>query len=100
MRAAVLLAIYDALDEVNEQLPASRRVPRDPAVKLTGDGGVLDSLALVNLIVAAEQKIADRTGRAVILTDDAALFEPEGPISTVQRFVDHVVRQVEQVQHD
>jgi hypothetical protein len=69
-------------------------------VKLTGEGGALDSLALVNLIVAAEQKIADRVGRAISLTDDATLFEPEGPISTVQRFADHVVRQVEQVQND
>ena len=95
VKSAVLQAIYSAIDEVNEQLPPGRRVPHEPSARLSGSGGLLDSLGLVNLVVAAEQHIADRIGQAVVLTADTKLFEADGPMSTVQRFAEHVIKQVE-----
>jgi hypothetical protein len=91
----ILHAILNAVDEVNEQLPADRRIPRDVATALVGFDGCLDSLALVNLILAAEQKITETLGVLVILTDQEDLFEPGGPCSSVERLTNHVASMIE-----
>jgi hypothetical protein len=98
-RRRILQAVLEAVDEVNEQLPADRRIPRTPAAPLAGTNGNLDSLGLVNLILGAERKIADALGVSIVLTDDVEMFEPEGPCATVQRLTDHIARMVEPASH-
>lgn len=99
VRTRILDAVLDAVDEVNEQLPRERRVPRTADAVLTGTNGHLDSLGLVNLIVAAEQKVCDALGVPLVLTDDASLFEPDGPTATVDRLTDHIAALVARASH-
>jgi acyl carrier protein len=67
----VIAAIYGAIDSVNEQLPSERKLKKDPSTPLAGVGG-LDSIELVNLIVATEDKVAEATGRNISLADTAS----------------------------
>jgi hypothetical protein len=89
-RARILKAVLEAVDDVNELLPIGRRIPRDAAAALAGPNGHLDSLALANLVLAAEERISDALGKPVVLTDEANLFEPDGPCASVQRLTNHV----------
>jgi hypothetical protein len=98
-RQQILQAVLEAVDDVNEQLPPDRRIPREATAPLAGVNGNLDSLGLVNLVLGTEQKVADRLGMPIVLTGDAELFEPDGPCATVQRLTDHIVRMVERVSH-
>jgi acyl carrier protein len=52
--------------------------------RLFGEGGLLDSLALVSLIVAVEQAIADRYGKDVSLADEKALSQRHSPYRTIE----------------
>ncbi len=64
--------IYDAVDEINGQLPADARLEKSPGTVLFGDAGVLDSLALVNLLVTIEERISRAGGPTVGLLDHVA----------------------------
>jgi hypothetical protein len=85
----VMNALLEAVDEVNRQLPRGRRLARSPQAVLLGDASPLDSLALVNFMVAAEEKVEREFGVTLSLVDDAEL-SPEGPYRTLATLAGHL----------
>lgn len=83
-------AIYGAIDEVNRQLSSEQRLEKSMNTILLGSSGKLDSLGLVNLIVAAEQKVEEGFSVTISLTDDEAIFQEDGPLKTVGTFFEHI----------
>jgi acyl carrier protein len=75
----ILRAIYNAVDEVNGQLPKGKNLDKAPDTVLYGRPGKLDSLGLVSLIVTVEQNIHDEFGTDVTLADDRALSQRNSP---------------------
>jgi hypothetical protein len=90
-RNLVLEQIYAALDAVNSQLPPSRRLSRTPDTVIVGPGGALDSLGLVNFVLAVEEKVGDAIGRPVTLLDPELLAAEHGPFRTVDTLATHVL---------
>jgi acyl carrier protein len=88
--ARVLEALLRAVDEVNQQLPGERRLERSEATPLTGESGSLDSLGLINLIVAAEQKIQETFVATITLTDERAMSREESPFRTIGTLADYI----------
>jgi acyl carrier protein len=66
-------AVFQVVDELNEQLPREQRLEKAEATLISGVGAQLDSLGLVNLIVGVEQKVQDEFNVTVTLTDEAML---------------------------
>jgi hypothetical protein len=93
-RDRVLQALLSAVDEVNAMLPRGRRLARSPGATLVGDASPLDSLGLVNLIVAAEQKVEEEFGASLPLLDEA-VAAPEGGALTVAGLADRLSRMLE-----
>lgn len=79
----IIASIYLAIDEINKQSPAHAQLSKESTTILLGDGGILDSLGLINLIVCIEEKIVFEIGRQVILLDEESLMNPEGPYRSV-----------------
>jgi hypothetical protein len=75
--------IYDALDEINEQLPPARHLVKSDETALAGADGPLDSLGVVNLIAVLEQKIEEHFATTVDLIDRGLLGDEE-PLRTVR----------------
>lgn len=63
-------AVYGALRTVNDMRPADEAIALEPDAVLTGEGGSLDSLALVTLVLALESWILEASGREISLMDD------------------------------
>ena len=82
--------IWDAIDEVNELLPAEVRVPKRDDAVLLGESGALDSFGLVNLVVALEQRIEDEFEVSLTLADEKAMSYSRSPFRTVQTLRDYV----------
>lgn len=80
--------VYDAIDVVNRQLPASRRLPKAPDTVIVGAGGALDSLGVVNFVLAVEEKAA-AAGAPVALLDEDMLVE-HSPLRTVDSVCRHL----------
>jgi acyl carrier protein len=53
------------------------------STQLFGPGGLLDSLALVALVVAVEQAVEDEFGVSLSLADERALSQRHSPYRTV-----------------
>ncbi len=88
--ARVLETLLRAVDEVNQQLPRERWVEPSEATALAGESGSLDSLGLINLIVATEQKIQGAFGATITLTDERTMSREESPFRTIGTLADYI----------
>jgi len=63
---AVQGAVYGAVEDLNQGLPAERRVPLDGSIDIFG---AMDSLAALNLLLRIEQRLGDLAGTPCDLMD-------------------------------
>ena len=80
---------YGAIDIVNRQLPAAKRLQKAPETIIVGEGGALDSLGVVNFVIAVEEEFADATGAAVQLLDENMLGDgsPFRTVGSLARYI-------------
>lgn len=57
---------------------------------LFGEAGLLDSMALVGLIVAVEQDVEDEFGKEITIADAKAMSQKNSPFRTVGSLVDYI----------
>jgi len=92
-------AVMRAVEDVNEQLPADDRLPVSSDAVLfdesQGTVGGLDSLGLVNLIVATEERIEEEFGVAINLTDEWEATLRKDPFRSVETFAGYIASLVE-----
>ena len=82
-RDKILKSIYDAVDEVNEQLPEGQTLEKSPDTVLLGESGKLESIDLVNILVATEENVEEAFGVPVSITDERAVSEKNSPFKTI-----------------
>ena len=82
-REQALQLVYDAIDVVNRQLPQSRRLTKSPDTIIVGSSGTLDSLGIVNLVLAVEERAGEVAGAPVRLLDEGAMLDDSGPFRNV-----------------
>lgn len=92
----VTALIFDALAEHFEQIGSDVPVPTSTDAVLFGADAVLDSLGLVNVVVAVEDKLLDMYGREVWLTDERALMQAESPYRTVDSLSRYILLLLEE----
>ncbi|MEO2168645.1 MAG: hypothetical protein ABGY42_11085 [bacterium] len=81
--AIALRALYAAIDELNPELATDKQLVKDPAGKLFGEEGGLESIDLVRLIVSYELEIADVTDLDISISDDRAMSDTSSHFGTV-----------------
>lgn len=95
--AKIIAIIYDAIDEINELLPAEQQAQKSLDAVLVGQAGCLDSFGLVNLIVAVEQRVNDEFGIALTLADERAMSRSRSPFRTVATLRDYIAGLLKEV---
>ncbi len=90
IRVKVTRVLFSALDEINEQLPKDRRLGKSLETVLFGKSGKLDSLGLVHLIVAVEQKISEEFEVAITLADEKAVSQKNSPFRTIGTLASYI----------
>jgi acyl carrier protein len=78
---ALIVRTLGELDEQGVVDLDGAEVDRD--TELFGEGGLLDSVGLVSLVVAVEQKLEDELGLQVGLADERALSQRSSPYRTI-----------------
>jgi acyl carrier protein len=86
----ILAAIYRAIDWINEELPADRKLTKAPDTQLLGPESGLDSMRLVTLIVTTEREIEQTFGVALTLADERALSMKASPFRSVASLAAYV----------
>ncbi len=89
-------AIFVTIDEVNEQLPEEQRLTKSIDTVLFGESGKLDSLGLVNLIVATEQRLEELFEVSLTLADEKAISQKNSPFRTVGTLAEYISKLMEE----
>lgn len=89
-KSVVESLIFDAVKNLNTQIPSDQHLQLDRGAVLLGAGGALDSLGVVNLIVAVEEKIDSKFGKFVSLANEEYLVAESSPFKTLGGLIDHV----------
>ena len=90
-RERIMQAIFGAMEDVNSQLPPEQQLEKSKDTVLFGKSGKLDSLALVTLIVAIEEKIEQELETKITLADERAVSQKRSPFKTVETLTDYIV---------
>jgi D-alanine--poly(phosphoribitol) ligase subunit 2 len=98
-REQIQSVVFEALGEINLQSPIKKQFTLSEETVLFGRSGVLDSLGLVNLIVAVEQRLEDELGITLVLADEKAMAQKNSPFRTVATLVDYILQQMDDHAH-
>lgn len=82
--------IFEAVETINSQLPGEQQIEKSTDTVLFGKNGGLDSIALVNLIVAIEEKIEEQLGILITLADERAMSLKKSPFRTIDSLADYI----------
>ena len=98
-RNKILEGIYAAIDEVNEQFPEDQNLEKSLETVLLGSSGKLESVNLVNLLVAIEENIEEAFGIPISITDERAVSEKNSPFRTVETLCNFVLNLLDEKQN-
>ena len=90
MKEKIQQSIYNSIDSLNAQLPNEGHIEKSNNTALFGSGSKLDSLGLINLIVAVEQNIEDEFDVTITLADERALSQELSPFRDVMSLADYI----------
>jgi hypothetical protein len=90
-RDRIVKLVHGVIDELNELLPEGEALRKEPGTVILGEGGGLDSMGTVNLVVALDNRLQETLGRPVNLTEDPRIFEKGGVLSTVGTMTDFLL---------
>ena len=86
----ILAIIYDCVDDINRQLPDGVTLSKTPETRLFGEGGVLDSLGLITLLVCIEEALQAKRGIHCVILEEEAMANPEGQYHSIKRLADWI----------
>jgi acyl carrier protein len=92
-------SLFSVIDEFNQTLPPEKKLKKALDTILFGKNGALDSLGLVGLIVAAEQRIEEDFGTSISLADERAMSQEKSPFRTVDALVNYIAVLLEEKDH-
>lgn len=75
--------IIDATRELGTEQGIEISQALDADTRLFGEGGLLDSMALVSLVIAVEQAVEEKYDTTVALADEKALSQRSSPYRTI-----------------
>ena len=96
-KAKVLNLVVESINELNEMREDDEQIEASATASLYGEGSSLDSLALVNLIVIAEEKIEDTFEVSLTLADEKAMSLRISPFRSVETLSDYIAERIAEV---
>ncbi len=84
---SVTQIIFDAVENLNQQLPREQHLEKSIDTVLLGK---LDSLGLINIIVMVEQKVEEDLGASITLIDERAMSQENSPFKDIKTLADYI----------
>ena len=88
--------IFEAIEDLNLQRSQDDQLKKSEDTVLFGYSGQLDSLGLVDLILAVEQKIMEKLDKVVTLADEKAMSQKKSPFRTVGFLAEYICQLLEE----
>lgn len=94
MYERIIDIVIQQAKELNEELANKIPLEQGADAPLFGKDGVLDSIALVTLIVAVEQAVEDEFDTALTIADEKAMSQKISPFRTVGSLAEYIQKLV------
>ncbi len=88
---SALKCVRAAAEEVNDFRAENEAISLDEDAVLFGDGSALDSVGLVQVVMAAEAQLADTTGVELVLASEAAMSRKRSPYRSLRNLSEYAV---------
>jgi acyl carrier protein len=75
--------LFSCVDEINKQLPPDEKLKKEVDTKLAAEGGHLDSLGLITLLVEMEESLKNSLDIDCSLVDELTQEHEESPFLTI-----------------
>jgi acyl carrier protein len=82
--------VVRVIDQMNRDFPEEPTIEKSPTTILSGPGGRLDSLGLVDLVFRIQETVRDEYGIAIAVADENVLSSTESPFRTVESLIAHL----------
>ena len=86
--------LFKSVEEINKTLDEDQQLELSTETVLLGKDGNINSITLVNLIVAIEESIEDELNVEITLADEKALSQKESPFRTIGTLIDYIAQVV------
>jgi acyl carrier protein len=83
VKEEIVDCIYAAVDESNLEREGEEPMAKSPDTPIHGSGSTLDSLGLINFVVAVEENVEREFGVSIMLADDRALAQEPSPFDSI-----------------
>lgn len=87
----IVSLIYEVIDEENEEKEDGKRIVKSLETLFLSKERGLDSLGLVSLIVATEEKIVDSFDVEITIADAKAMSQKNSPFRSVNSLADYIL---------
>lgn len=87
-KSEIIEIIFQSIEDINRENDIE--IPKDVDTKLFGSGSELDSILLVNLIVAIEERIEEVSGKYIPIADERAFSLENSPFKTIDTLADYI----------
>ncbi len=81
--------VYKCLDEINLSLSDGDKLNKSKDELLIGDGGKLDSLALMIFLTDIEKNLKNHLNIDINVLDDKLMSNSNGPYKTIGTFIEY-----------
>jgi acyl carrier protein len=92
MEEKVSKVLSCAIDRVNELLPTGESLPKEEDTVLLGQGGKLNSMDFVNLVVAIEEELEKQLGVRAALVDEVMVGNGVLTVGGLNEMLRRIVR--------
>jgi acyl carrier protein len=89
-RERITKAVYEAVDELNAQLPGGVEIEKSLDAPLYGAAGKLESLDFVTLIMEVEEKINAEFATDITIADENLLSKEKSPFSSLGTLIEYL----------
>ena len=96
MKQKIEEIIINVLQDNNDDVESEALEHPTEDTKLFGEGGALDSLALVSVITDLEEEIYDEFDKQVTLADEKTMSRRSSPFGTVGSLRDYIYMLIEE----
>jgi acyl carrier protein len=89
-KASILQLVIDEIEILNGDLENKVNLENGNETRLFGGDGILDSLSLVALIIAIEERLEIETGRSIVLANEKAMSKRISPFSSISKLCEYI----------
>lgn len=89
----IISSLKQIISEQDPELPTDHF---DKSTQLFGPGSLLDSMAMVSLIVDVEQKLQEKLDMDITIADERAMSMERSPFRTVEALAEYIQLLVEE----